>query len=199
MIKHEIVAVSAAADTNNIASGVTASSGVAFPLITDVAGGGDGLAHKLIITPSGSVTGNYTISGKDADGKAYSETLATSTTNAVTSVNYYATDIVVTAPAGLGAETVDIGWTVDSTTASFNPKIANVSNFNLGFGCRVAAGSPTYTVQHSYDNGASWFNHATVAAETTSQEGTYTSPVQAVRLMFAAAGSVTLTGYQTEG
>lgn len=95
-------------DTDAIANDVTAASGDPFTLIRDTTG--DGLAHKIVITPSGSVTGNYTISGLDADGQSESETLATDTTNAVTSVNYYASDIVVTAPSGLGAETVDIGW-----------------------------------------------------------------------------------------
>jgi hypothetical protein len=197
-MKHEIVAVSAAADTNNIASGVTASSGAAFTLITDIAGAGDGLAHKIIITPSGSVTGNYTITGKDADGKAFSETLATDTVNAVTSVDYYATDIVVTAPAGLGAETVDIGWTADSLSPQINPKLSRVPTFNLGFGCSVESGTPTYTVQHTYD-GETWYSHSTVSAETTAQEGNYTSPVHGIRLLFAAAGGVTFTGYQVEG
>lgn len=186
-----IYGASSAQDTNNLANDVTAASGVAFTLITDETP--DGLAHKLIITPSGSVTGNYTITGLDANGHSYSETLATNTTNAVTSAKYYASDIVVTAPSGLGAETVDIGWTADSVSAMAFPN-TSVSDFNIGFGC-VIADSPTYTVQHTYD-GATWFNHSSVAAETTNQEGTYTSPVQAIRLMWAAAGTVTLTGIQ---
>lgn len=97
-----------AEDTDGLANNVTAASGAAFTLITDETP--DGLAHKIVITPSGSVTGSYTISGLDADGFAVSETLATATTNPVTSVKFYASDIVVTAPSGLGAETVDIGW-----------------------------------------------------------------------------------------
>lgn len=196
MLKYEIVAVSAAQDTDNIANNVTAASGVAFTLITDETS--DGLAHKLIITPSGSVTGNYTITGLDADGTAQSETLATNTTNAVTSVKHYATSIVVTAPAGLGAETVDIGWTAASQTGMIHPRLSTAPAFNLGFGCSVEAGTPTYTVTHTY-NGTTWYDHATVAAETTSQEGAYTSPVAGIRLTFTAAGSVTLTGYQVEG
>ena len=95
-------------DDNGFANDVTAASGAAFTLITDETP--DGLAHKVVITPSGAVTGNYTITGLDADGNEETETLATDTTNAVTSVNFYASDLVVTAPSGLGAETVDIGW-----------------------------------------------------------------------------------------
>jgi len=95
-------------DPNGFADDVTAAAGVAFTLL--LAATPDGLAHKVVITPSGSVTGNYTISGIDADGVSTSETLATDTANAVTSVKFYASALVVLAPAGLGAETVDIGW-----------------------------------------------------------------------------------------
>lgn len=185
-----IYGASVAQDTDGLANDVTAASGVAFTLITNSTG--DSLAHKIIITPSGSVTGNYTISGLDANGHSYSETLATNTTNAVTSAKYYASAIVVTAPSGLGAETVDIGWTADSVSAMV--ETSSVPTTNIGFAC-VIANSPTYTVQHTYD-GANWFNHSTVASETTNQEGVYTSPVQAIRLLFAAAGTVTFTGIQ---
>jgi hypothetical protein len=196
MLKYTIEATSSAADTNNLASGVTAASGVAFTLITNETP--DALAHLLTITPSGSVTGNYTIAGKDADGEAVSETLATDTTNAVTSVNHYATDIVVTAPAGLGAETVDIGWTAESVSPRKNTKLSGISTFAIGFGCSVESGTPTYTVQQTYD-GVTWYAHASVSAETTSQEGNYTSPISAFRLKITAAGGVKLIGYQVEG
>ena len=98
----------AAEDTNGFANDVTAASGQPFTLAATVSG--DDLAHKVVITPSGSVTGNYTISGLDADGQTQSETLATDTVNAVTSVNYYSSLTSVLAPSGLGAGTVDIGW-----------------------------------------------------------------------------------------
>lgn len=187
-----IYGASAAADTAALANNVTAASGVAFTLAADETS--DGLAHKLIITPSGSVTGNYTIASLDANGHAVSETLATNTTSAVTTAKYHAGSIVVTAPDGLGAETVDIGWTADSVSAMVIPRQPSHGVFSIGFGC-VIADSPTYTVQHTYD-GATWFNHSSVAAETTNQEGTYTSPVSAIRLLWAAAGTVTLTGIQ---
>ena len=196
MKKMTLTGTSVAQDTNNIAATATASSGVAMTLITDETP--DALAHKLILTPSGSITGNYGISGLDADGVAVSETLATSTTNAVTSAKYYATAIVVTAPSGLGGNTVAIGYTADSVSETVHPELnSSITSgaFNIGFGCTVGTGTPTYTVQHTYD-GVTWFNHATVAAETTSQEGAYTSPIAAIRLLWAAAGQVTLTGYQ---
>lgn len=195
MKKLTITGVSLAQSTNAIASAVTAASGVAFTLITNSMS--DGLAHKIIITPSGSVTGNYGISGLDADGVAVSETLATNTTSAVTSVNRYCTGIVVTAPSGLGANTVSIGYTADSVSTSVRAELnARITGgaFNIGFGCTIS-GTPTYSAQHTYD-GVTWFNHATVAAQTVSKDGAYTSPVSAIRINWTAAGTVTLTGYQ---
>lgn len=70
----------------------------------------DGLAHKVVVTPSGSVTGNYTLVGTDADSKAITETLATNTTNAVTSTRFFKTLTSMTNASGVGAETIDVGW-----------------------------------------------------------------------------------------
>lgn len=198
MIKHEIVAVSAAASLTGLLSNAT---GATWTLSANDAG--DSMAHLITIRNDAATDHSAktaVITGTGPEGQAQTETVnLPAGTATVTSIKYFLTVTTVVPSATIGGDTMDIGWAVGSVSPSFNPQLARVSNFNIGFGCNVAAGSPTYTVQHSYDNGASWFNHATVAAETTSQEGTYTSPVQAVRLMFAAAGSVTLTGYQTEG
>lgn len=191
MIELTIAATSVALDADGLANDVTAESGAAFTLAATAMP--DNLAHKIIITPSGSVTGNYTITSKNTHDQTVSETLATDTTNAVTSVGYYQRDIVITAPSGLGAETVDIGWAAASVTGQVSPYPRLPAN--IGFVCNVDSGSPTYTVQHTLD-GVNWFNHATVAGETTTQEGTYTTPIRAMRMSFAAAGGVTLTGLQ---
>lgn len=95
-------------DTDGFANDVNTTAGNPFTLAATAPS--DGLAHKVVITPSGAVTGNYTLTGTDADGKAQSETLATDTTNAVTSVKHFKTLTQVLAPSGIGSETVDIGW-----------------------------------------------------------------------------------------
>lgn len=208
MIKHEIVAVSAAASVTGLLSNAT---GATWTLTANDSGdtvtvnNGTTVAMAHLVTIKGDAATDHSaktaeITGTGPEGEAQTETVnLPNGTATVTSTKYFRSVTTVVPSATIGADTMDIGWAAGSVSPAFNPQLARVSNFNLGFGCNVAAGSPTYTVQHSYDNGASWFNHATVAAETTSQEGTYTSPVQAVRLMFAAAGSVTLTGYQVEG
>lgn len=179
---------SLAQDTDAIANNVTAASTVAFTLITDEMS--DGLAHKLIITPSGSVTGNYTLSGKGFDGATLTETLATDTTNAVTSVNYYLSDFVITAPAGLGAETVDIGY----TAAALSPPIQvaqKSANMASAMGISVdATGTPAYSLQLSY--GGQWYAHAVIATKTASADGSILFPVKALRLIFTAASVVAI-------
>jgi hypothetical protein len=179
---------SSAADTDGYANDVTASSGTAFTLAADETP--DSVAHKIIITPSGSVTGNYGISGKDANGATISETLATNTTNAVTSVNYYMSDIVVTAPSGLGAETVDIGWTAAAVTPAINiTPYLKQGYFAMGIAVE-ATGTPAYSLQQSY--GGEWFNHASIATKTASADGSLSFPVSAVRLIFTAASTVVM-------
>lgn len=182
-----ITGTSVAADTDGYANNVTADPGEALTLAATVPG--DSLAHKVIITPSGSVTGNYTITGTGPQGESQTETLATDTTNAVTSAKYYKSVTEVLAPDTLGAETVDIGWTAASVSAwKVIPKFAG---FPIGIGVTVSSGSPTYTLQHTYD-GSAEFNHATIASKTTSFDGSITSPVKAIRLSWAAAGGLSL-------
>ena len=174
------------ADTNGYAAGVTAASGDPFTLTATTPG--DGLAHPVIITPSGSVTGTYTITGVDADGYAQTEDLATNTTNAVTSVEAYATVTEVLAPSGLGAETVDIGWTAVSYGPAFLLNWRQV-NFQVSLGV-IVSGTINYTVQHTLDNmrtgtvpsALTWFPHASLASKTATADGNYASPVTATRL-----------------
>lgn len=179
---------SAAADTDGYANDVNTTSGLPFTLAATVPG--DDLAHLVIITPSGSVTGNYTITGTGPQGEAQTETLATDTTNAVTSAKYYKSVTSVLAPSGIGANTVDIGWTAVSVSAW--KVIPSFGGYPIGVGVTVVSGSPTYTLQHTHD-GTGVFNHATIASKTTSFDGGITTPVRAIRLSWAAAGSLALS------
>jgi len=70
--------------------------------------------------------------------------------------------------------------------------------FNVGFGVTIT-GAPTYTVQHTFDNpwtttSPVWFDHPTVAAETTNQDGNYAFPVAAIKVVVTSGtGTATLT------
>ena len=178
-------------DTDGLADGVTATAGTAFTLITDTPT--DGLAHKIVITPSGSVTGSYTISGTYA-GRSVTETLATDTTNAVTSVYYYDSDIVVLAPSGLGAETVDIGW-ADEVASQPIPLDWRMKNFKVGLDVNVT-GTVNYTVQHCMTDiynigvtGDNWAAHDSLVTKTADAMDNYVIPVRATRLVFNSYSS----------
>lgn len=79
------------------------------------------------------------------------------------------------------------------------PLDPNKSPFNVGFAAVVTSGSPTMTVQHTFDNiydstvTPTWFNHPYVNAVTVSTDGNYAYPVAAVRLTVTGTGVGTLT------
>lgn len=195
MNRIHITGNSAALDANGLANDV-AYSGGGYALTANDAG--DDLAHLITILGNAATNHSaktFTVTGTDADGKTISEGIAGPNGVAtVTTTIHFATVTSVAVSSTTGADTFDIGW----AAASVSPW-TYVSNypwefFGFGFVAVVDSGSPTYTVQHTYNGGANAHNHSTVASETTTQEGTYTTLVQAVRLSWAAAGEVSLHG-----
>ena len=74
----------------------------------------------------------------------------------------------------------------------------------VAIGVKITTGPATYTVQHTFDDpfdpnfsagSATWYPHATLAAQTANADGNYAYPPRAVRLNVTAltAGSVTMT------
>lgn len=159
----------------------------------------DGLAHLVTIHLQEATNHSLktaTIVGTDADGTPQTETglaLPNGHTS-VTSTKYFKTVTSVTPSATIGGDTVSIGWSAASVSSWGEPLNRSGSlPFNVGFCCTVASGSPTYTVQHTYDV-VSVFDHASVAAKNNvAAEGTYTSPISRTRLKFTVAGGVTMT------
>ena len=66
-----------------------------------------------------------------------------------------------------------------------------ITPFNVGFGV-ILTGVVDYTVQHTFDDPATgfttWFDHPTVAAQTSNQDGNYAFPVTGVRLTVNSGG-----------
>lgn len=82
----------------------------------------------------------------------------------------------------------------------------NATPFNVGFGV-VVTGTPTYTVQHTFDNLSNydatasgfttWFNHPTIASQTINADGNYAFPVSGIRVnVTGGTGTATLTVIQ---
>jgi len=196
MDRFQITGVSVALDAAGLADGI-AYVDPGYVLTANDAG--DDLAHLITILGNAATNHSaktFTITGTGPNGFAQTEELAGPNGNVtVTSVKYFKTVTSVTVDSTTGADTFDIGWTANSVSGWVFPQPSGPV-FNIGFACIKDSGSPTYGVQQTYDNGVTAFNHASVTNETTSQEGTYTSPVQGYRLNWTAAGGVTLWAYQ---
>ena len=67
----------------------------------------------------------------------------------------------------------------------------NSTPFNVGFGV-VVSGTVNYTVQHTFDDPATgfttWFDHPTIASESTNQDGNYAFPVTGIKLLVNSGG-----------
>ena len=76
-----------------------------------------------------------------------------------------------------------------------------ISPFALGVGV-IVSGTVTYTVQHTFDDvfapgfnpaTATWIDHPTLAAKTTTSDSNYAFPVRGIRLsVTAGTGTATL-------
>ena len=177
-------------DTDGLANNVTAAAGVALTLAANDAG--DSLAHKIIITPSGAIAGDFTITGLDADGQPQSETLASDTANAVTSAKYYSSVTSVLA-ATLGAETVDIGWVdefasktipleiyTDSGNASCQVGLTGTANFDIeGTMSDIRASYSPPPGQEDFI----WLNDANFANKSASLSADLATNHRAIRLV----------------
>ena len=92
--------------------------------------------------------------------------------------------------------------TTGTTSSSVSPMNLNTSPFNIGFGVTVT-GTINYTVQHTFDNvwsptfdptTAVWFDHPTIASQSTNKDGNYAFPVTGIRIKGnSGGGSAVLT------
>lgn len=191
------VNVSVAASTNGMGAAKT-STGASYVLTAP--GAADGLAHQITVK-NNSVTDHSAktilITGTDENGNPLTESHAHCGTSAtITSVKFFKTVTSIVPSASTGADTFDIGWAAASQAPWIYPR-TDVGNapFNIGIGCTVASGSPTYSIKYTYD-GTTWFTHATITGKTTSFDGAIVTPCAAFRLDFTVAGGVTVTAIQ---
>ena len=86
--------------------------------------------------------------------------------------------------------------TPGGTSSPVSPMNLNTSPFNVGFGVTVT-GTINYTVQHTFDNvwsdtfdptTAVWFDHPTIASQSTNKDGNYAFPVTGIRIKGNSGG-----------
>ena len=173
-----------------------AYSGGGYALTDD--GADDDLGHLITILGNAATNHSaktFTITGTDANDKSLTEGIAGPNGNVtVTSTKYFKTVTSVTVDSTTAGDTFDIGWTAGAVSPWVFTTQYKYENFLIGFGCAVISGSPTYSVQHSFDGGMQAFTHNAVSAETTSQTDSYAFPVLAVRMAFTVAGRVKMFG-----
>ena len=70
----------------------------------------------------------------------------------------------------------------------------NTNPCNIGFGVIIDSGSPTYTVQHTFDDPATgfntWFPHPTIQDQSANKDGNYAFPITGVRLAIVSGSGV---------
>ena len=76
----------------------------------------------------------------------------------------------------------------------------NCTPFNVGFGA-VVTSTVDYTIQHTFDSPevgfATWFDHPTIAAQSTNKDGNYAFPVTGIRVTVnSGGGSVSVSVVQ---
>lgn len=75
-------------------------------------------------------------------------------------------------------------------------------NSAIAVGVKIVGGTATYSVQHTFDDvfvkgfdasTAVWYDHATLAAQTTNKDGNYFAFPTAIRLNVTAVAGATVT------
>lgn len=196
MDRLKISGTSVALDTDGLASATICTG--AGPWLPDTATEmPDGLAHLVTITQAGSTDHHLKtaiITGTDANGNPQTETALALPNGAttVTSTNYFLAVTSVAISATIGGDTMTMGWAAGSVSESANIDRHHDTNFNLGIGCTVISGSPTFAVQYAINN--AWHDHATITGKSANFAAQQAFPVEAVRIKWAAAGGVSLLG-----
>ena len=192
-----------AANTTYFAAALTGVTGVIATAVVS-----DGLAHFFTLTSGANLSGiTMTLVGLDADGQAQTEAIAGPNANTVTSLKYFSRINTITFGSTLGASTMGVGI----SPVSISPTLP-VNYMQQAFSSTqmvAVTGTIDYTVQYTegaiYDTQPStltWFNHATLVTDTTSQDGAITSPFRALRLRvnsLTATATISLTSIQTRG
>ncbi len=154
----------------------------------------------------------FTVYGTDVTGRTVSYAIAGPNANTIVIPFTFATVTRIAASATLAAATVSAGWAAEGDTAPYLVDLFGGPT-NIGFLMRFTTSGSTCTVQQTYDDieaidytgtpvlaptAVFWVNHATAAAKTTNFEGTYLTPIRAIRMYATAAGVTQFIGWQSQ-
>lgn len=162
--------------------------------------------RRILFTASAAITGTLALVGTDRWGNPISETVSLPDTTPVPTQHVYATLTSIT-PSDTDADTIEVGW--DTEVISAPVMLDHFRNpFNVSVAGEILVGAANWTIQHTFDDlqlpdrardvpspaegSGLWFDHASLAGETTNGDGNYAFPVEAVRLV-VTAGTVKMT------
>jgi hypothetical protein len=156
--------------------------------------------HVTIYAPGDESSTIFTVTGTDREGAAITDTITGVNASTVASTKNFATvTAIATDAAGTSIE-AGVDGTCESAWLNMD---TTYSDFNVSLGITFSTSAAmTYTVQHTFDDiyaetfdedTAETFNHATLAAQTAENDGSYVSPVVAVRVSITAHTSGSLT------
>lgn len=199
----------AAADADGICLSQTPAAGGVQSLTINGALAAAGVAtldvpRRVSITSAGNDSGRtFTVTGTDRYGHTQTEAIAGPNTATVIGTKDFKTVTGVTIDDD-SAGAITVGSS-DEAATPWIPLDLYRNPVNVSFAVALSAGaSLTYTVQHTLDNpfdgsAIAALNHATIAAQTASKDGSYTTPITAIRLLVASfvSGTATFTVTQS--
>jgi hypothetical protein len=159
--------------------------------------------HVAIYAPGDESGATFTVYGIDRNGVRISETITGPNATTVAGLSNYA--VVTRIDTDAAGTSIEVG--VDGTCES---NWIALDTYSRDFETTVAvdqSGTATWTIQHTFEDvysstfdedTAKAFDHSTLASQTADADGTYISPVTAVRLEVNAhtSGNLALTVLQ---
>ena len=193
-----------AADRDGIAASQSPSGAGDLTLVSSTVDlPGDG--QLVTLYAPGNMSGvTFTIYGT-APGSTTPMSVTTAGPNATTK-NVEGFGTVTRVAVSAAATSVEVGWEATGYSQMW-PCDWLANPFQIGFGCSLVTGSPTFSVQHTFADlyGESvnpgtfvWFTNTGVSGASSNTAGNYTTPISALRLTVTGSGTaVNLKGWQS--
>lgn len=149
------------------------------------------IGRRVLITSAGNDAALiWTVIGTDSTGATITDSFAGSASTSYSNLDFVTVTSVV--PSGNTASTVTVGTNGVGSSPWLVTNWDATSLISLGFAVELVSGSVNFTVQHTYDDpnnlvgGATFpiaFNHSVVTSQNATIDGSYQSPVAAVRIL----------------
>lgn len=185
------VAVSPPVALAGVQSGDTIVLAGGYATIDAATSTNSAIGRRVLITSAGNDAAlTWTVTGTDSTGASITDSFAGSASTSYSNLDFVTVTSVV--PSGNTASTVTVGTNGVGSSSWLVTNWDATSLISLGFAVELVSGSVNFTVQHTYDDpnnlvgGATFpiaFNHSVVTSQNATIDGSYQSPVAAVRIL----------------